>query len=160
MSFISEVPQGSVLGPVLFNLFVNDITDCMVDNVAVKLYKFADDAKIFNVIDDVIISSNQLQLSLDLVAAWADHWQLKLSPLKCSVMRLTGNRLSSHLGPSYTVGTHTLPSVSQYTVLGVSYDNHINFKSHVWRIVKKATGRAKCILKCFSSRAAITCTCV
>jgi len=61
----------SVLGTVLFILFVNDITYCMVDNVAVKL--FADDAKMYSVIDDVIISSNQLQLSLDLVAAWADH---------------------------------------------------------------------------------------
>jgi len=81
---ISGVPQGSVFGPVLFILFVNDITDCMVDNVAVKL--FADDTKIYTVIDDVIISSNQLQLSLDLVAAWADHWQLKLSLLKYSVI--------------------------------------------------------------------------
>jgi len=106
----------------------------------------------YTVIDDIIISSNQLQLSLDLVAAWADHWQLKLSPLKRSVMRLNGNRLSSHLGPSYTVGTHRLPSVSQCTDLGVAYDNHINLKSHVCRIVKKTAGRAKCILKCFSSR--------
>jgi len=67
-------------------------------------------------------------------------------------MRLTGNQLSSHLGLSYTVLTHTLPIVSQCTDLGVSYDNHIHFKSHVWKIVKKAAGRAKCILKCFFSR--------
>ena len=122
----------------------------MADNVSVKL--FADDAKIYTVIDDVNISSNQLQHSLDLVAAWADHWQLKLSPLKCSVMCLTGNRSSSHHGPSYTIGAYCLPNVSQCTDLGVSYDNHLNFKSHVCRIVKKAAGRAKCILKCFSSR--------
>jgi len=108
---------------------VNDITDCMVDNVDAKL--FADDANIYTFIDDVIISSNQLQLSLDLVAAWADHWQLKLSPLQCSVMRLTENRSSSHLVPSYTLGKHRLPIVSQFMDLGVSYDNHINSKSHV-----------------------------
>ena len=134
----------------LFILFVNDITDCMADNVTVKL--FADDAKIYTIIDDFNISSNQLQHSLDLVASWADQWQLKLSPLKCSVMRLTGNRSSSHHGPSYTVGAYCLPNVSQCTDLGVSYDNHLHFKSHVCSIVKKAAGRAKCILKCFSSR--------
>ena len=67
-------------------------------------------------------------------------------------MRLTGNRSSSHHGPSYTVGAYCLPNVSQCTDLGVSYDNHLHFKSHVCSIVKKAAGRAKCILKCFSSR--------
>ena len=55
-SVISGVPQGSVLGPVLFILFVNDITDCMADNVSVKL--FADDAKIYSVINDVNFNSN------------------------------------------------------------------------------------------------------
>jgi len=67
-------------------------------------------------------------------------------------MRLTGNRLSSYHGPLYTVGTHRLPIVSRCTDLGVSYDNHISFKSLVYRIVKKGAGRVKCILKCFSSR--------
>jgi hypothetical protein len=147
---ISGVPQGSVLGPVLFILFVNDIIDCMSDNVSVKL--FADDAKIYTVINDFTNSSNQLQHSLDLVASWADQWQLKLSPSKCSVMRLVGNRSASTQGPMYTVGACSLPIVSICTDLGVSYDNHLNFKSHISRIVRKAAGRAKCILKCFVSR--------
>jgi len=110
-------------------LQLRKITDCMVNNVAVEL--LADDAKIYKMytaIDEVIISSNQMQLSLDLVAAWADYSQLKLYPLKYSVMRLTGNRLTSHIGPSYTVGTHTFPIVFQCTDLSVSYDYHINFK--------------------------------
>ena len=52
----------------------------------------------------------------------------------------------------YTVADCGLPIVSLCTDLGVSYDNHLNFKSHISRIVKKAAGRAKCILKCFVSR--------
>ena len=69
---LSGVPQGSVLlGPVLFILFVNDITECMAENVSVKL--FADDAKIYTVITDGKTSSNQLHHSLDLVVSWAEH---------------------------------------------------------------------------------------
>ena len=99
---ISGVPQGSVLGPVLFILFVNDIVCCMAaENVSVKL--FADDAKIYTVIDNVNFSSSMLQHSLDLVESWANHWQLKLSPTKCSVMRLNPKR-AVIVAPTYSVG--------------------------------------------------------
>ena len=50
------------------------------------------------------------------------------------------------------VGCLSLPVVAQCTDLGVSYDTHLNFSSHISRIVNKAAIRAKCILKCFSSR--------
>jgi Reverse transcriptase (RNA-dependent DNA polymerase) len=150
-SVISGVPQGSVLGPVLFILFVNDITECITDNVSVKL--FADDAKVYSVINDVNFNSFKLQHTLDSIAAWADHWQLKLSPSKCSVMRITGNRNASLCpSPSYTVGACSLPIVLNCSDLGVSYDNHLNFKTHVSLICKKASSRTKCILKCFLSR--------
>jgi len=90
-----------VLGPLFFILFVSDIVCCMADNVSVKL--FADDAKICTVIDSVNFSSSQLQHSLDLVASWAVHWQLKLSRTKCSVMRLNSKRTAS-VAHTYTVG--------------------------------------------------------
>ena len=66
-SVISGVPQGSVLGHVLFILFVNDITECITDNVSVKL--FADDAKVYSVINDVNFNSFKLQHTLDSIAA-------------------------------------------------------------------------------------------
>ena len=64
--------------PALFILFVNNITECMAENVSVKL--FADDAKIRTVFTDGKTSSNQLQHSLDLFVSWAEHWQLNLLP--------------------------------------------------------------------------------
>jgi ribonuclease P/MRP protein subunit RPP40 len=83
---ISGVPQGSVLGPALFIVYVNDITDCIASNVTVKL--FADDTKLYSVITEDDDNCAQLQHSLDLIATWAEHWQLKLSPKKCVVMHI------------------------------------------------------------------------
>ena len=78
---ISGVPQGSVLGPVLFIIFVNDICSCVTGSVQLKL--FADDSKIYTVLDDSHAPSC-LQLCLDNILNWSQHWQLTLSPTKCT----------------------------------------------------------------------------
>jgi ribonucleases P/MRP protein subunit RPP40 len=101
-SVISGVPQGSVLGPVLLIIFVNDFTCCISDNENVKL--FADDAQIYTVINSNV-SSNQLQNSLVLIAVWAGNWQLSLSASKCSVMRISSSRLVSD-GPAHCFSVH------------------------------------------------------
>jgi hypothetical protein len=82
--------QGNVLGPVLFLIYVNDITECIAPNITVKL--FADDTKLYTVITDDNANCAQLQHSLDSIASWAEHWQLKLSPIKCVAMRITPRR--------------------------------------------------------------------
>jgi len=73
----------------------------MAYNISVKI--FADDAKVYTVIDSVNFNFSKLQHSLDLTAFWAVHWQLKLSPTKCSVMRLNLKRTASD-APTYIVG--------------------------------------------------------
>ena len=68
----SGVPQGSCLGPLLFNLFINDVTDSLID-VSAKL--FADDLKLYT---DINASSSELnfQTNLDQIFTWASSWQL------------------------------------------------------------------------------------
>lgn len=149
---ISGVPQGSVLGPVLFVVFVNDVVKCTDSLVTVKL--FADDAKLYTIISDEF-SSGKLQFSLDYVSRWSVHWQLKLSPTKCTVLHLQSNRNST--GESvpvhdYNISGFTLPVLQTVTDLGVSYDKHFSFRHHVINVVSKASLRAKLILKCFSTR--------
>ena len=154
-SVISGVPQGSVLGPVLFIVYVNDISDCIASNVTVKL--FADDTKLYTVITKDDDNCAQLQHSLDSIASWAEHWQLKLSPKKCAVMHITPRR-PNVAAADYTIGCVTLPVVDQFTDLGVSYDNHLRFSCHIDKIVSKASSRARLILKCFCSRDSVLLT--
>jgi ribonuclease P/MRP protein subunit RPP40 len=144
---LSGVPQGSVLGPVLFIMYVNDIPRSR--GVSIKL--FADDTKLYTVLQDDSIASAELQNCLDAICEWSNEWQLKLAPVKCIVMRIRSGH-SFKCSPSYHIGANSLPVVTSCTDLGVSYDDRLSFSSHLSKIVVKASQRAKLILKCFRSR--------
>ena len=78
----SGVPQGFVLGPLLFVVFINDLLD-LVENKT-KLY--ADDSKIFFSYDTSISTPKLLQDDLDSLVIWANEWSLELNLIKCKVM--------------------------------------------------------------------------
>jgi hypothetical protein len=80
---LSGVPQGSVLGPLLFLLYVNDIPY----RVKSKVKLFADDTKIWNRVSDGI-SSGELQYDLDCLGEWSEKWLLKFNLEKCHVMHV------------------------------------------------------------------------
>ena len=78
----SVIPQGSVLGPVFFNLFINDLPS-VVKNSTMKL--FADDTKLYRVVDSQE-DANLLQEDLDRMVKWSRTWQLPFNDRKCKVM--------------------------------------------------------------------------
>ena len=80
---VSGVPQGSVLGPLLFIIYINDIDDC----VAGRILKFADDTKIYHTMyseEDV----RALQLDLCNVVEWSKEWQMLFNADKCRVIHM------------------------------------------------------------------------
>ena len=88
---VSGVPQGSVLGPVLFVVFINDIVGSIGTLASANL--FADDVKLYSRINDTIEAS-VLQRVLDEIVDWADYWQLSININKCNVLHLgSGNLL-------------------------------------------------------------------
>jgi len=97
-----------VLGPVLFIVCVNDICELFSTQTTVRL--FADDTKIYTVLSDSNMEQC-LQSCLDSISRWSDHWQLTLSPTKCTVLHVEkfvrdGNCFR------YFMGNHALPTVT------------------------------------------------
>ena len=93
---VCGVPQGSVIGPTSFILFINDLPDV----VPSKLYMFADVTKMYNGMDTVS-DRQQLQSDIDNLVAWSTTWHLLFNPLKCKVMTL--GRASGTSDCNYTM---------------------------------------------------------
>ena len=128
---ISGVPQGSILGPIMFLIYVNYIPNIITS--AAKL--FADDTKIYKQINKVE-DSIALQSDLTALDLWADRWQVKFNPSKCEVVRITHNKDKSTT--RYQVSSTELRNVSNYKDLGVIMANDLTWTKHVSKTVHKA----------------------
>jgi len=130
----SGVPQGSVLGPTLFLLFINDLPDYV--NCKVKL--FADDCILYRVIQNQV-DSDKLQSDLNKAAFWEEHWYMKFNPDKCKTMHITRSR--NPIINSYTLHTTELETVKTSKYLGVTLSEDLSWNTHIDQSVKKANSR-------------------
>ena len=132
----SGVPQGSVLGPLLFLLFINDIGDELETN----LLLFADDSKLYNSIrtrEDI----DTLQRDLVRLEDWSEKWLLRFHPDKCHVLSFGREDAMANLNlrhAQYQLCGHTLDHVNEEKDLGVIVDTRLSFISHVDAQVSKA----------------------
>jgi len=113
----SGVPQGSVLGPLLFVIFVNDIDR----NIVSRLLKFADDVKLFKSVDR-IEDYDVIKDDLNTLCNWSDTWQMKFNAEKCKVMHI-GAKNPNH---NYQVNGQSLKDVVEERDLGITM--HKTFK--------------------------------
>ena len=123
---LSGIPQGSILGPVLFSLFVNDLPG----EVSSFISLFADDTKIFLPLtnDD---SAMQLQEDLWKLEQWAKIMLMKFHPLKCKVLHLGRNNPKSEYYMHKDDGSrHVLEATELEKDLGVYTDDLLKFTAH------------------------------
>ena len=109
---LSGVPQGSVLGPILFLLYINDLPE----NVQSQVRLFADDTAVYLTVQDPN-DSKRLQSDLNVLQEWEKKWDMEFNPSKCQVLHITRSR--NPIRYKYTMHRQILESVENARYLGV-----------------------------------------
>ena len=141
-NIVSGVPQGSVLGPVLFLIFINDLPEEAIS----ELLLYADDSKIFRVIK-TDKDQEILQRDLHAMSIWADKWLLNFHPEK--LKKLTISRNEQQVERRYFVGSDLVKDVESEVDLGVCVDTDLNFNENRKLKVGKATRMMGAIRRAF-----------
>ena len=134
----SGVPQGTVLGPLLFLLYVNDL-DSVVKYSTIKL--FADDVLLYAPVSS-IKDCSALQDDLAAIFHWTTRWQLRLNPNKCEALAMTNKRIS--LTYTYRIDQHPISWCDSVKYLGLHVHSKLSWSKH-WTIIFKATRSLNCL---------------
>ena len=118
------VPQGTVLGPLLFSLHINDI----MSDIESEIRLFADDCVCYREIKD-IKETLKLQKDIDRLGNWARKWGMKFQPVKCNMMQLT--KKHNKIQASYTLEGTFLENVESIKYLGVTITSDLKWNSHI-----------------------------
>ena len=129
LNVTSGVPQGSVLGPVLFLLFINDLPAV----IRTKCNIFADDTKMYHPILS-IVDHHSVQNDLESLISWSNEWLLGFNSNKCKVMHI-GKRNPNY---EYTMNGVLLQSVKEEKDLGVLVTSDLSFSKYISSAAAKA----------------------
>lgn len=142
----SGVPQGSVLGPLLFLIYINDLPDCITFST-IKL--FADDCVLYLKIStpaDIL----KLQTDLNNLSDWCNKWLMRLNVMKCKYMRIS---LRDNTANTCTYNLHgaSLSQVDSYKYLGLHITKNLSWQVHVDYITNNSNRTLGYLRRNFSS---------
>ena len=158
---LSGVPQGSVLGPALFLIFVADIPEIVQNFVSL----YADDSKIYNYLLNSTEHTNtpeSIQADINNLCEWSEKMQMSFNADKCHRLHLGSKnncytytlpkisnlqKSTTHIGYTYTF--HQMKRVRDEKDLGVTIDHELNFKLHISQKISKANSLIFLIRNCF-----------
>ena len=132
----SGVPQGSVLGPLLFLIYINDLER----NIKSNIKFFADDTMLFSVVKDPEISANNLNHDLNIIHQWAHQWKMEFNPdpTKQATEVLFSCKKSSPIHPQLILNGTTVAKVNEQKHLGLILDSRLSFEKHLNEKIIKA----------------------
>ena len=125
---IFGVPLGSILGPFIFNTFLNDVFYFMNKT---KITNYADDNTPYSIEENIINLLNTLEIETSVLLKWFDFNEMKSNVDKCHLIVVNNNDVSVNLGNETINGSTTVD------LLGVRIDNNLNFNEHVSKLCKK-----------------------
>ena len=132
----SGVPQGFVLGPLLFLIYINDLERNIKSNI--KL--FADDTMLFSTVKDPAIFANNLNHDLDIIQPWAYQWKMEFNPdpTKPATEDLFSCKKSSPNHPQLIFNGIAVAKVTDQKHLGLILDSRLSFEKHINEKIIKA----------------------
>ena len=133
---LSGIPQGSVLGPCLFLMYINDMPDTIKSNSRL----FADDTIMYLTIskqDDC----NTLQSDLTKLESWEKEWLMAFNPDKCEVIRITNKK--TPIIHDYELHGKILQTTKNTKYLGVNINDKLSWSKHINQITTKANNTLK-----------------
>ena len=139
---VSGVPQGALLSPILFLLYINDLPARLKSTV--KL--FADDTKIYRTISSEEDAA-KLQHDLNMLAAWSDTWHMNFNADKCAVVQV--KKGSNYV---YTLNGKELASVKQQKDLGLLVSSNLMPRNHIETICSKVNRKTGMTKRCFMNK--------
>ena len=142
------VPQGGVLSPTLFLIYINDIMKVMHPRIQGAMY--ADDLVLWGAEESIYVAKNRIQQALDVLCEWTKRWMVRLNGDKTAysvfslspnqkkvVLKINGECLKHELSPTY---------------LGITFDRRLTWKPHIEKGEKKAKTRLTIVRKLAGSK--------
>ena len=132
------VPQGSVLGPLLFLIYINDITD---EAQSSEIRLFADDTILYILVDNPVTSAAALNDDLKRIGTWASKWLVRFSAPKTKTMYISKKKQQA-LKPQLKMSGTALDEVESFKHLGVTISKDLSWHQHIENL---ATTAGKCL---------------
>jgi hypothetical protein len=132
----SGVPQGSVLGPLMFLIYINDLTD----NISANIKLFADDSSLFLKVCDVETAQNLLTDDLNKITTWANQWKMQFNPdiTKQAIEIIFSSKYKKVVHPPLMFNGIPVARKDSTKHLGVILDSKLSFRNHIFEALEKA----------------------
>jgi len=139
---LSGIPQGSILGPILFTIFINDLPEMLESTCKI----FADDTKLY----DLASNNKSLQNDIFKLQEWSDKWNLYFNVTKCNVMHIGKRNPEYEYEMKVSNGEQKINVCESEKDLGVTFDRQFSFDPHIQRVVGKANQMLGIIKRAFT----------
>ena len=136
------VPQGSILGPLLFLIYINDI----VRNINSSIRLFADDTSLYIIVENPIQAATILNSDLSQIYTWASNWLVTFNPSKTESL-LFSRKLFKPLHPTLYMNQQDIITVESHKHLGLTFTNDLSWHEHLNNIKTKAWHRINVMRK-------------